>query len=74
MMRRSVRVTRQRDTYDGGIFYRVLGAYWVPDLNVVIKIDECARKAVTVLTPEMAGTWIRRHTGFVPRAGSRLTA
>lgn len=72
MIRRSVRVTEQKDATDEwGGFYRVLAAYWVPAENVVLKVDEKSRKAVTVLTAGLAGSWIRRGTGFVPRVSAR---
>lgn len=51
----AVCVQRQQDLLTReGEHYRVLGSYWHPELGLFFKVDEKARKVVTVLTPELA--------------------
>lgn len=53
-MNQSVRVQHCRDLIDtDGRHYRVLGIYWHPELDLVIKVDEKKRVAVTVLSREL---------------------
>ena len=45
---------RGRDLFTAkGLRRRILALYWVPDQNLIIKFDEKAGIAVTVLTPDM---------------------
>ena len=45
---------RCRDLFTArGIRQRILAAYWITDQNVIVKIDEKAGVAVTVLTADM---------------------
>jgi len=53
LIQESVFCQKQRDLFTPrGIRYRVLAVYWHPERDLVIKVDEAAGRAVTVLTPE----------------------
>ena len=53
MIEESVFCQKQRDLFTPrGVRYRVLAVYWHPERDLVLKVDETAGKAVTVLTPE----------------------
>jgi len=65
LIRESVFCQKQRDLFTPrGVRYRVLAVYWHPERDLVIKVDESACLAVTVLTPET-----RQHQIQVVRAG-----
>lgn len=54
MINEGVFLQRSRDFFTPrGIRVRVLGLYWVPHENLVLKIDDKNNTAVTVLTPDM---------------------
>jgi len=53
VLRESVPVHPCRNLFDrDGNSYRVFAIYWHPDLDVVIKVDEYAGRAITVLSRE----------------------
>ena len=54
MINDAVCLQRCRDFFTPrGIKVKILGLYWVPHENVVLKIDDKNNMAVTVLTPDM---------------------
>jgi len=55
MVNEGIYLQRCRDFFTPrGIRVRIMGLYWVPHENLVLKIDDKTNKAVTVLTPDMA--------------------
>ena len=53
MINDAVYLQRCRDFFTPrGVRVRVLGLYWVPHENLVIKVDDKRSLAVTVLTPD----------------------
>ena len=54
MINDGIFLQRCRDYYTSrGVRVRIMGLYWVPHENLVLKIDDKRNKAVTVLTPDM---------------------
>lgn len=69
MVLKSVRVTYQCPGCRGCKESRAIAAYWIPSngkKSIVVKVDEDKDVAVTVLSEDLAGTWIRKTTGFNP--------
>lgn len=53
MMNEAVYLQRSRDFFTPrGVRVRVMGLYWVPHENLVLKVDEKSNMAVTVLTAD----------------------
>jgi len=48
-------IQRSRDLFTPtGRRYRILALYWLPQENLILKIDERRNVAVTIITPETA--------------------
>jgi len=53
MINDAVYLQRCRDFFTPrGVRVRVLGLYWVPHENLILKVDDKSNMAVTVLTPD----------------------
>lgn len=53
MINDAVYLQRCRDFFTPrGVRVRVLGLYWVPHENLILKVDDKINMAVTVLTPD----------------------
>jgi len=50
---RAIWIQRNKLLYEAdGTPHKQLGTYWIPDRNVIIKVDWDTKKVVTVITPD----------------------
>ncbi len=73
-IRNSVRIQGQRDVFNKyGHRVRILALYWLPQDNIILKVDHVTRKVVTILFPKCAGSWRNAAPKIHQRKGMRRT-